>query len=234
MIPPGLRGLIVSIQPEAESVLNTPETVALLARCAVANGAAGVRIEGAARIAAVRRAVAVPIVGLVKRVYVGFGPYITPTEDEVEAVTGAGAQIVAFDATGRTRPHGHDVAALIAAIHGRGALAMADCATGAEARAAAAAGAEIVGTTLCGYTDETRGHALPALDVLREAVASGAFAILEGGVADPEQVRAGFAAGASAVVVGTALTNLDARIRTFAELPARQKSAPENLSPRTV
>jgi N-acylglucosamine-6-phosphate 2-epimerase len=111
---------------------------------------------------------------------------------------------------------------------------MADCATGAEARAAAAAGAEIVGTTLCGYTDETRGHALPALDVLREAVASGAFAILEGGVADPEQVRAGFAAGASAVVVGTALTNLDARIRTFAELPARQKSAPENLSPRTV
>jgi putative N-acetylmannosamine-6-phosphate epimerase len=38
-----LRGLIVSIQPAADSVLNTPETVALLARCAVANGAAGVR-----------------------------------------------------------------------------------------------------------------------------------------------------------------------------------------------
>ena len=140
------------------------------------------------RIAAVRRAVDVPIVGLIKREYPGFAPYITPTEDEIAAVAGAGAEIVAFDATVRARPHGHDVAALIAAIHARGALAMADCATGAEARGAAAAGADIVGTTLCGYTEETRGHALPALDVLREAAATGAFAILEGGVADPSQV----------------------------------------------
>ena len=37
---------------------------------------------------------------------------------------------------------------------------------------------------------------------------------------------AAFAAGASAVVVGTALTNLDARIRAFAAAAARQKSAP--------
>jgi N-acylglucosamine-6-phosphate 2-epimerase len=228
-----LRGLIVSIQPEADSVLNTPETVALLARCAVAAGAAGVRIEGAQRIAAVRAAVDVPIVGLIKRAYPGFGPYITPTEDELDAVAAAGAEIVAFDATPRARPHGHDVAALIAAIHVHGALAMADCATGTEVRAAAADGADIVATTLCGYTDDTRGHALPALDVLREAAATGAFAILEGGVTDPEQVRAAFAAGASAVVVGTVLTNLDARIRTFAG-PARQKSAPENRRPRTV
>jgi N-acylglucosamine-6-phosphate 2-epimerase len=228
-----LRGLIVSIQPEADSVLNTPETVALFARCAVAGGAAGVRIEGTERIAAVRAAVDVPIVGLIKRVYPGFGPYITPTEDELDAVAAAGAEIVAFDATPRARPHGHDTAALIAAIHLHGALAMADCATGAEVRAAAAAGADIVATTLCGYTDDTRGHVLPALDVLREAAATGAFAILEGGVTDPEQVRAAFAAGASAVVVGTALTNLDARIRAFAG-SARQKSSPENRRPRTV
>lgn len=211
-----LRGLIVSIQPEAASVLNTPETVALLARCAVANGAAGVRIEGPARIAAVRRAVGVPIVGLLKRSYAGFEPYITPTAADVAAVAAAGAEIVAFDATGRAYPDGSDVAGLVAAIHARGAVAMADCATAAEARAAAAAGAEIVATTLCGYTGATRGHALPAFDVLRDAVATGAFAILEGGVAEPAQVRAAFANGAAAVVVGTALTNLDARVRAFA------------------
>ena len=41
----GLRGLIVSIQPEADSLLNRPEIVALLAQAAVANGASGVRIE---------------------------------------------------------------------------------------------------------------------------------------------------------------------------------------------
>ena len=86
MILQRLRGLIVSIQPEPESVLNTPETIALLARCAVANGASGVRIEGAVRIAAVRAAVNVPIIGLVKRVYPGYDPYITPTRGEVEAI----------------------------------------------------------------------------------------------------------------------------------------------------
>lgn len=234
MILERLAGLIVSIQPEAASVLNTPATVALLARCAVANGAVGVRIEGAARIAAVRQAVDLPIVGLLKRSYPGFAPYITATVADVATVADAGAEVVAFDATGRARPDGSDVAALVAAIHARGAIAMADCATGAEARAAAAAGAEIVATTLCGYTDETRGHALPAIDVLREAAATGAFAILEGGVADPRQVREAFAAGAAAVVVGTALTNLDARIRAFAAIPARQKSAPEERLPRTV
>lgn len=226
MILDRLAGLIVSIQPEAESVLNAPETVALLARCAVANGAVGVRIEGAARIATVRRVVDVPIVGLLKRAYPGFAPYITATVADVEAVAGAGADIVAFDATGRPYPDASDVAALVAAIHARGAVAMADCATGAEIRAAAAAGADIVATTLCGYTDESRGHPLPAIDLLRAAAATGAFAILEGGVADPHQVQAAYAAGAAAVVVGTALTNLDARIRTFAAVPARQKSAP--------
>ena len=229
-----LRGLIVSIQPEPESVLNTAETVALLARCAVAAGAAGVRIQGVGHIAAARAAVNVPVIGLIKRVYPGFGPFITVTDDEIAAIVVAGADIVAFDAPPRERPGGLDPAGLVAAVHARGALAMADCATAQDVRTAAAAGADIVGTTLCGYTDETRGHALPALDVLREAVATGAFAILEGGVADPADVSAGFAAGASAVVVGTALTNIDARIRTFAGAASRQKSATDNRSQRTV
>ena len=194
MIRDRLRGgLIVSIQPEAASVLNDPATVALLARCVVASGAAGVRIEGGARIAAVRAAVGVPIVGLVKRAYPGFAPYISPTPAEVDEIVAAGAEIVAFDATARERPGGHDVSALVAAIHARGALAMADCATAADLAAATRAGADIVGTTLAGYTDETRGRALPAIELLGVATAAGAFAILEGGVATPAQAAAGIA-----------------------------------------
>ena len=228
------EGLIVSIQPEAGSVLATPETVALLARAAVAAGAVGVRIQGVADIAAVRAAVTVPIVGLLKCVHSGFAPYITSTRDEIAAVVAAGADIVAFDATPRDRPEGLDPADLIAEIHALGSIAMADCATADDARRAAAAGAEIVGTTLCGYTAETRGHALPALEVLAEAAATGAFAILEGGVADPAGVAAGFAAGAGAVVVGTALTNIDARLRTFVAASPRQKSATDNRSQNTI
>jgi N-acylglucosamine-6-phosphate 2-epimerase len=207
-------GLIVSVQAPG-SLLNEPATIALLARVAEQNGAVAVRIEGGARIGAVRRAVNIPVIGLVKREYPGFAPYITPTEREIAEVVAAGADIVAFDATERTRPHGHDARALVRAIAARGALAMADCATAADAREAVAAGAPIVASTLCGYTEETHGVSLPAFELVRALAATGAFAIAEGGVGAPADVRAAFASGASAVVVGTAITNVDARVRLF-------------------
>ena len=158
----------------------------------------------------------VPLIGLVKREYPGFAPYITPTDREIAEVVAAGAEIVAFDATSRARPDHRDVAAVIAAIHARGALAMADCANGADVRRAAEAGAEIVATTLCGYTAESEGTPLPALDLVRACAGSGAFAICEGGISSPSDVRAAFDAGAHAVVVGTAITNVDVLVRRFA------------------
>ena len=208
-------GLIVSVQAEADSPLDAPETIALLSRIAVANGAAGVRVEGSARLGAARRAVSAPIVGIVKRAYQGFEPYITPSEREIAEVVAAEAEIVAFDATGRARPDGRDVGSVVASIHAHGRLAMADCATAEDARRAAAAGAELVATTLCGYTTATHGEPLPALELVRACAASGAFAVCEGGVGSPADVRAAFAAGADAVVVGTAISNVDALVRRF-------------------
>ena len=220
-------GLIVSIQPEAGSPLDTPATVALLARCAVANGAVGVRIEGGTRIAAVRAAVDVPIVGLVKREYPGFAPYITPTVRELDEVAAAGAEIIAFDATVRPRPSGLDVAAMVAAVAARGRIPMADCSTADEMVRAAAAGATIVATSLCGYTKETHGTPLPALALVPPARASGAFVVAEGGLASPDDVRRAFGAGADAVVVGTAISNVDARVRAFAQAASRRHAYPE-------
>jgi N-acylglucosamine-6-phosphate 2-epimerase len=210
-----LRGLVVSVQAPG-SLLDTPATIALLARVAEANGASGVRVQGGATIAAVKRAVAVPVIGLVKRDYAGFFPYITATLREVAEVAAAGADIIAFDATTRPRPGGLTVADLIAAIHHRGALALADCASAADGAAAVAADADLVATTLCGYTEETRGLALPALGVLRALAGTGCPALAEGGVATPADVAAAVAAGAHAVVVGTAITNVDALVRRFA------------------
>lgn len=219
-------GLIVSIQPAAASVLNSPETVALLARCAVANGAAGVRIEGGARIAAVRRAVDVPVIGLVKRAYQGFEPYITPTEAEIAEALDAGSDAVAFDATARPRPTGLSVAGAVAAVRAGGAVAMADCSTAAEMLAAAAAGATLVATTLCGYTEGTRGAVLPAVGLLTQAGPSLSFAIVEGGIGSPADVARAFAAGAAAVVVGTAISDLDALVRRFAQAAPRGRAYP--------
>ena len=194
-------GLIVSVQAYADSVLTEPATIALLARCAVQNAAVGVRIEGLERIAAVRAAVDVPIVGILKRAHDGFEPYITSTREEVALVAAAGASVVAFDATG--------------------ALAMADCATAADLAAATRAGADIVATTLAGYTSETAGRPLPALDLVADAASEHPFVVCEGGIATPEAARAAFAAGAAAIVVGTAITNVDELVRRFATATPR-------------
>ncbi len=207
-------GLIVSVQAEADSVLAAPATIALLGRCAAANGAVGLRIEGAPNIAATRAAVDLPLIGIVKRRHVGFEPYITSTFAEIAEVAQARADIVAFDATRRARPDGHDAASLIAEIQRRGLLAMADCADEADAAEAVAAGADIVATTLAGYTPATHGRPLPALDLV-SAFAVHPFVVCEGGISDPRQATTAFAAGAAAVVVGTAITNVDALVRRF-------------------
>jgi N-acylglucosamine-6-phosphate 2-epimerase len=220
-----LGGLIVSVQAPRGSALDDPYIIGAMAHAAQLNGAVAVRIEGVENLRAVRGRVGVPIVGLIKRHHAGFEPYITPSLDDVRAVVDTGAEIVAFDATGRPLPDDSTVADAIGIIHSAGRLAMADCATYEDGNAAAAAGADIVATTLCGYTLRTKGHPLPALDMvsaLRRSFDSAredsgdAFLVCEGGVRRPEQVGEALRMGADAVVVGTAITNVDALVREFA------------------
>jgi N-acylglucosamine-6-phosphate 2-epimerase len=209
------HGLIVSVQAEPNSLLRSTESIVLLARVAERNGAAGLRVEGVDRLRAVRAAVAVPIIGLVKRSHAGFDPYITSTAAEVAEVAGTGAEIVAFDATARAHPDGASVNELAGAAHAAGCLAMADCATIADARAAIAAGCDLVATTLAGYAAGTKGRSLPAIDIVEAIRSEHAFVVCEGGIGSPEAAQAAFAAGASAIVVGTAITNIDALVRRF-------------------
>lgn len=213
----GLRGgLIVSVQAWRGSALDDPRVIAAMSRASEESGAVAVRIEGAQNLAAVRSRVEVPIVGLIKREYRGFEPYITPTIAEVRDVIAGGAEIVAFDATPRPRPDGSRVEDVVAEIHARGRLALADCATAADAAAALSCGADILATTLCGYTAETAGRPLPALDLVREFAALARFTVCEGGVRSPAEVRAALDAGADAVCVGSAITNVDWLVREFA------------------
>lgn len=209
-------GLIVSVQAWKGSATDTPAIIAAMARAAQDGGAVAVRVEGIDDLRAVRACVALPIVGLIKREYPGFEPYITPTAVEIRAVAAAGAEIVAFDATARARPDGGDVASAIAAIHAEGRLALADCATAADAVAAVRYRADAVATTLCGYTAETAGQALPAFDFVRALAGLQAFVVCEGGVRSPADVRAALDAGADAVCVGSAITNVDWLVREFA------------------
>jgi len=210
-------GLIVSVQARPGSPLDDPHVLAALAQAAEQGGAAGVRMQGVRNLEAVRKRVTVPIIGIIKRDYAGYEPYITPTLREVREVLDCGAEIVAFDATARAHPNGAQVAELVAAVHEGGALAMADCALAAEGVQAASAGADVVATTLCGYTKETQGHALPALDLVRALAQLGCFVICEGGIHTPQAGAQALAAGADAIVIGTAITNTEWLVRRYAQ-----------------
>ncbi len=214
-------GLIVSVQAWPGSAIDDPYVLAAMAAAAEANGAVAVRMQGVANLSAARARIRIPIVGIIKREYEGFEPYITPTLDEVREIATTGAEIIAFDATGRTRPGGTSVDDLVAAIHAEGRLAMADCATGSDGVCAQSAEADIVATTLCGYTTETKGSPLPALSLVGEFAELDTFVIAEGGVARPDDVAKAFSSGADAVVVGTAITNVDALVREFAARAAK-------------
>lgn len=210
-------GLVVSVQARAGSAIDHPDVIAALAAAAQENGAVAVRIQGVTNLKAVRKRVSVPIIGLIKCTYDGYEPYITPTTAQIAQILATGAQIVAFDATARKRPHGEHLATLVERIHAGGALAMADCATVDDGERARASGAEITATTLCGYTKETSGTALPALDLVRALSSQGGFVICEGGIHSPRAGRAALDAGANAVVVGTAITNVDWLVTQFAQ-----------------
>ncbi len=210
-------GLIVSCQAPVNSPLHAPAVIAAMAEAAVNQGAVAVRIDTPAHVAAVRQRVAVPIIGLWKQVIPGFEVYITPQFHHASAIAEAGADIVAIDATQRDRPGGETVTALVDRIHQElGKPVMADIDTLANAIAAAQAGADILGTTLYGYTHETKGQSPPGFALLTAMVKElDAFLICEGGIATPAMARQALELGADAVVVGTAITGIDQQVKTY-------------------
>lgn len=201
-------GLAVSCQPVDDGPLDDPAIVAALAAAAVAGGADALRIEGVANLRATRARVDVPIIGIVKRDLADSPVRITPYLGDVRDLAAAGAEIIAYDGTDRTRPVAS--ADLVAAIHEAGALAMADCSMLSDGKRALTEGAEIIGTTLSGYTDETAtGDPGPDLDLIRQFRALGGFTMAEGRLNTPALVTQAMRAGADAVTVGTALTRLE-------------------------
>ncbi|MFH6811012.1 putative N-acetylmannosamine-6-phosphate 2-epimerase [Escherichia coli] len=143
-------GLIVSCQPVPDSPLDKPEIVAAMALAAEQAGAVAIRIEGVANLQATRAVVSVPIIGIVKRDLEDSPVRITAYIEDVDALAQAGADIIAIDGTDRPRPV--PVETLLARIHHHGLLAMTDCSTPEDGLACQKLGAEIIGTTLSGYT----------------------------------------------------------------------------------
>ncbi|GHD04461.1 N-acetylmannosamine-6-phosphate 2-epimerase [Zhihengliuella salsuginis] len=204
-----MRGrLIVSAQAYPGEPMRDPRTMGQVAASAVIGGAAAVRVQGLADVQAARSAVEVPVIGLFKDGHDSV--FITPTIRHALAVASAGAHIVALDGTRRKRPDGASLAETVAAVQSDSlASVMADCGSLADADAAAEAGADLIGTTLAGYTGERGRTEGPDLELIEQLAAAdlGRPVIAEGRIHTPAQARAALDAGAYAVVVGTAITH---------------------------
>jgi N-acylglucosamine-6-phosphate 2-epimerase len=210
-------GLVVSVQAPPGSPLGSPETMSAIARAAELGGAAGIRTEGPAEVRAIKDAVAVPVIGLLKRDMSDSPVRITASLDDARAVADAGADVVAVDATLRPRPGGmttHDfVAALARDIE---PPLLADVDSLEAGLAARAAGADAVATTLSGYTGDGPVPDGPDLELVERLAGELDCPLLaEGRYSTPDDVRAALEAGAFAVVVGTAITDPLALTRRF-------------------
>ncbi|HWU21172.1 MAG TPA: N-acetylmannosamine-6-phosphate 2-epimerase [Nocardioides sp.] len=200
--------LIVSAQAYPGEPLRKPRTMVAVAESAVRGGAAAIRLQGLDDIRLGAETLTVPVIGLWKD---GKDEvFITPTLEHAVAVAAAGAGVVALDGTRRDRPDGRSLAEVVKALRNEtDALIMADCGSAGDAIAATEAGADIIGTTLAGYTGERPRGEGPDLDLIAElrALALGRFLVAEGRIHTPEQARQALEAGADSVVVGTAITH---------------------------
>jgi N-acylglucosamine-6-phosphate 2-epimerase len=201
-------GLVVSCQATEETPMNTPEFIAAQAMTVEQAGARAIRAQGIENVALVVKSVKVPVIGLVKSFASDSDVYITPTVKDVLALVDAGADIVAVDATQRSRLGGVTLQQFFTEVrkHTRVPL-LADVDSLENAINAETLGFDAIATTLNGYTD-IPSTGLPNIDlVLQIAKAIKVPLVAEGGFANPAQVRNAIENGAWAVCVGTAITN---------------------------
>ncbi|CAN5502403.1 hypothetical protein BH11ARM2_BH11ARM2_29160 [soil metagenome] len=200
--------LVASVQATEKSPVDQPETLLRLARASADEGVQVMRLEGVKNIRVIKPALPMPTIGVLKRVYPKSDVYITPTKQDADSLIELGCEVVAFDATDRVRPKRTDLEHLIGHIKRRRTLTLADCDTPEAAERAAGFGADMVSTTLGGYTPARAATDGPDLDLLREILKRVKVPVLaEGRFSQRWQVEAALRMGAVGVVVGGALND---------------------------
>jgi len=203
--------LVISCQALADEPLHSPFIMARMARAAKQAGAAAIRCNSVVDIQAIQDETHLPIIGLDKVDYPDSPVYITPTMKEMWAVAATGAEVVACDVTGQTRPNGEQLADIVAQmrIEFPNTLLMADTDCLDSVRLADELGFDIIGTTMHGYTPATKGLDLSAddFDYLKQVLQTAQHPVIaEGKVNTPAKLRRCLDLGCHAVVVGGAIT----------------------------
>lgn len=203
-------GLIVSCQALPEEPLHSSYIMSRMAYAAMLGGAAGIRANTVEDITAIRETAPLPLIAIIKKDYPDCDVYITPTMAEVDALAAISADVIAIDATHRLRPGKLTLEQAFTPMRQKypQQLFMADCATYEDALHAKALGFDIIGTTMRGYTPETKGVSLPDFELLRRLGSELSVPIIaEGGIWSPETLGEAMAVpGVHACVVGSAIT----------------------------
>ena len=205
--------IVVSVQAMPSEPLYLEKCMVAMMKSVVTGGAGALRVAGVRDVKNAKRLFHVPVIGLTKPNIIPKNwkeiVYITPTVKDVIELIEAGADIVAFDGTQRKRPNGEKLEDLIKYIHINKRIAMADISTLEEGIKAKEAGADILSTTLAGYTLESANSPAqkPDFELLKQLVEQTNMpVVLEGRIWEPEQVNKAFELGAHCVVIGSAIT----------------------------
>ncbi|UYI78779.1 MAG: N-acetylmannosamine-6-phosphate 2-epimerase [Fusobacterium varium] len=199
--------LIVSCQALEDEPLHSSFIMGRMAYAALVGGASGIRANTVSDIQEIKKNVNLPIIGIIKQQYGDNQVYITPTMKEIDALAAEGIEVIALDGTKRERPDGNTLENLMREAKTKypNQLFMADISSVEEAVEAERIGFDIVGTTLVGYTEYTKGNdPLTELEKVIKAVT--VPVIGEGNIDTPVKAKKALELGAYAVVVGGAIT----------------------------
>lgn len=219
-----LKGrLIVSCQALPHEPLHSSFIMGRMALAAKEGGAFGIRANTKEDIKEIKEAVDLPIIGIVKRDYADSKVYITPTMKEVDELMEVRPEIIALDATEALRPEGITLDDFFRQVKEKypDQLWMADCSTVEEALHADELGFDFIGTTMVGYTEQSRNDQIEADDfrILREIIKKVKHKVIaEGNINTPQKVRRVIELGAYSVVVGSAITRPQLITKTFSEV----------------
>ena len=205
--------VVVSVQAMPNEPLYLEQCMIGMMKSVVNGGAGALRLAGARDVKNAKKLFNLPIIGLTKPNVIPKNykelVYITPNIKDVIELVEAGADVIATDATQRKRPNNEKLQDLIKYIHINKRLALADISTLEEGLNAKELGADIISTTLAGYTLESANSPAnePDFELLKQLVEQTQLpVVLEGRIWEPEQVNKAFELGAHCVVIGSAIT----------------------------
>lgn len=222
------KHLIVSCQALEDEPLHSSLIMSRMAVAAMQGGAKGIRANSVKDIEAIKKAVPLPVIGIIKRDYKDSDVYITPTYEDVDYLVQVGCDIIAMDATISTRPGCISLDAFFKKVkenHPK-QLFMADCSTVEEAVYADELGFDFIGTTLVGYTNQSKGNQINADDfkIIRDILKKVKHPVIaEGNIDTPQKAKRVLELGCYSVVVGSIITRPQVITKRFTDVIEGEK-----------